>query len=128
MRIYFRRLLVGTRASRGSIHCACPARGLTVMSGAGYRLLCDERAGALFVSVAREPKGFACRRLAYATGYAIGAEALGTAAEAFASKSVRKRRRLVRRKFVLSIATAWVITVPASALLAATIYGLLQLL
>lgn len=51
-----------------------------------------------------------------------------TAAEAFASKSVRSKRRLVRRKFVLSIAAAWVITVPASALLAATIYGILQLL
>ena len=51
-----------------------------------------------------------------------------TSAEAFASKSVRRKRRLVRRRFVLSIAAAWVITVPASAMLAATIYGLLQLL
>jgi len=51
-----------------------------------------------------------------------------TAEDAFASKSNRRKRRLVRRKFVLSIAAAWVITVPASALLAASIYGLLQLL
>ncbi len=51
-----------------------------------------------------------------------------TSADAFASSGVRRRRRLVRRKFVLSIAAAWVITVPASAALAATIYGFLQLL
>ena len=51
-----------------------------------------------------------------------------TSAEAFASKGNRRKRRLVRRQFVLSIAAAWVITVPASALLSATIYGLLQLL
>ncbi|MGI9481023.1 MAG: inorganic phosphate transporter [Hyphomicrobiales bacterium] len=51
-----------------------------------------------------------------------------TANEAFNSRVVRKKRRLVRRRFVLSIAAAWVITVPASALLAASIYGLLQLL
>ena len=50
-----------------------------------------------------------------------------TAAEAFASSANRRTRRLVRRKFVLSIAAAWVITVPASALLAATIYGILQI-
>ena len=51
-----------------------------------------------------------------------------TSAEAFASLNVRRKRRLVRRKFVLSIAAAWVITVPASAALAATIFKLLQLL
>ncbi|MGI9355693.1 MAG: inorganic phosphate transporter [Rhizobiaceae bacterium] len=49
-----------------------------------------------------------------------------TAAEAFGSGSVRGRRRLVRRRFLLSIAAAWVITVPASALLAAVVYGVLQ--
>lgn len=49
-----------------------------------------------------------------------------TAAEAFASRSVRGRRRLVRRRFLLSIAAAWVVTVPASALLAAGVYVLLQ--
>ena len=37
------------------------------------------------------------------------------------------KRRLVRRKFLYSIAAAWVITVPASAALAATIYKVLQL-
>jgi PiT family inorganic phosphate transporter len=51
-----------------------------------------------------------------------------TAAEAFASRNLRRKRRLVRRRFVLSIAGAWIITVPASALLAATIYWLLLLL
>ncbi|MEM7428680.1 MAG: inorganic phosphate transporter [Pseudomonadota bacterium] len=51
-----------------------------------------------------------------------------TAEEAFNSKNVRGKRRLVRRRFVISIAAAWVITVPASAALAATIYGLLRLL
>lgn len=51
-----------------------------------------------------------------------------TAAEAFASRNVRGHRRLVRRKFALSIAAAWVITVPASAALAALLYKLLQLL
>lgn len=48
-----------------------------------------------------------------------------TAAEAFDSRSARKSRLLVRRRFVLSIAAAWVITVPASAVLAATIYMIL---
>lgn len=51
-----------------------------------------------------------------------------TAEEAFAAKGIRRKRRLVRRKFVFSIAAAWVITVPASAMLAATIYWLLQIL
>ena len=51
-----------------------------------------------------------------------------TSDDAFASRSNRRKRYLVRRRFVISIAAAWVITVPASAALAATIYGLLQLL
>lgn len=51
-----------------------------------------------------------------------------TAEDAFNSANVRGKRRLVRRRFVISIAAAWVITVPASAALAATIYALLQLL
>ena len=40
----------------------------------------------------------------------------------------RKPRQLVRRRFVLSIAAAWVITVPASAFLSASIYFFLNLL
>ncbi len=51
-----------------------------------------------------------------------------TAEEAFNSPSERGSRRLVRRKFVVLITAAWLVTVPASALLAATIYALLQLL
>ncbi|MCH9809317.1 MAG: inorganic phosphate transporter [Alphaproteobacteria bacterium] len=51
-----------------------------------------------------------------------------TAQDAFESRNVRGTRRLVRRNFVLSIAAAWVITVPASAALAAAIYAALQLL
>ncbi|MEE9375753.1 MAG: inorganic phosphate transporter [Rhizobiaceae bacterium] len=51
-----------------------------------------------------------------------------TAEEAFASLNVRKTRLLVRRKFVVSIAAAWVITVPASALLSAFIFSLLKFL
>lgn len=51
-----------------------------------------------------------------------------TADDAFETNTVRGKRRLVRRKFVISIAAAWVITVPASALLSAAIYNLLQLL
>ncbi|WP_455373214.1 inorganic phosphate transporter [Limibacillus halophilus] len=49
-----------------------------------------------------------------------------TAEEAFNSRRLRSVRRLVRRRFALSIAAAWVITVPASALLAAAIYAVLQ--
>ena len=49
-----------------------------------------------------------------------------TAQAAFNSTKARGKRRLVRRQFVLSIAAAWVITVPASALLAAFIYFVLQ--
>lgn len=51
-----------------------------------------------------------------------------TAAEAFASFKVRRKRHLVRRKFVFSIAAAWIVTVPISALLAAMIYHAAQLL
>lgn len=51
-----------------------------------------------------------------------------TAQDAFKSRNVRSTRRLVRRNFALSIAAAWVITVPASAALAALIYTALQLL
>jgi PiT family inorganic phosphate transporter len=51
-----------------------------------------------------------------------------TSDDAFNSRNVRSVRRLVRRHFVLSIAAAWIITVPASALLAAILYGLLRLL
>lgn len=51
-----------------------------------------------------------------------------TAGAAFDSQNIRKTRRLVRRQFVWSIAAAWVITVPATALLAALLYNLWQLL
>ncbi len=51
-----------------------------------------------------------------------------TSQDAFNSRNLRGKRRLVRRRFVLSIAAAWVITVPASAALAAVIYAVLQLL
>lgn len=51
-----------------------------------------------------------------------------TADDAFNSRNVRKSRYLVRRHFAWSIAAAWVITVPATAALAAVIYGCLQLL
>ena len=44
------------------------------------------------------------------------------------SDQVRKPRQLVRRRFVFSIAAAWVITVPASAILSASIYHVLILL
>lgn len=51
-----------------------------------------------------------------------------TAEDAFNSRGFRSVRRLVRRHFVFSIASAWIITVPASALLAGLIYTGLQLL
>ena len=51
-----------------------------------------------------------------------------TADDAFNSRGFSSVRRLVRRRFVLSIVAAWIITVPASALLAAMVYGLLRLL
>jgi len=50
-----------------------------------------------------------------------------TAEDAFNSRNLRGTRRLVRRRFALSIAAAWVITVPAAAMLAAMIYAVLQL-
>ena len=49
-----------------------------------------------------------------------------TAEEAFAELDRRIKRKLVRRKFLYSIATAWIITVPASALMSATIYFILS--
>ena len=51
-----------------------------------------------------------------------------TAQDAFNSRVVRGKRRLVRRQFIATIAAAWVITLPASAALAATTYGALQIL
>lgn len=51
-----------------------------------------------------------------------------TSAQAFSSRMVKSNRRLVRRKFVYSIVTAWIITVPLTALLAATIYYFVQFL
>ncbi len=51
-----------------------------------------------------------------------------TAEDAFKSRGYRSMRLLVRRRFAVSIAAAWVITVPASALLAALVYYCLQLL
>ena len=51
-----------------------------------------------------------------------------TAADAFLDLNVRLKRKLVRRRFVISIATAWVITVPSSAILAGLLYYVLQLL
>lgn len=51
-----------------------------------------------------------------------------TAEEAFNGRDYKSVRRLVRRRFVLSIAAAWIITVPASALVASAVYALLQLL
>ena len=49
-----------------------------------------------------------------------------TAEEAFAEVDRRFRRKLVRRRFLYSIAAAWIITVPASALMASTIYFILS--
>lgn len=49
-----------------------------------------------------------------------------TAEEAFNSRSAKSVRRLVRRQFVFSIAAAWIITVPMSALLASLVYEVLQ--
>ena len=45
-----------------------------------------------------------------------------TSNEAFENINARLARKLVRRRFVLSIAAAWVITVPASAFLAAALF------
>jgi PiT family inorganic phosphate transporter len=49
-----------------------------------------------------------------------------TAEDAFKTRNARRSRYLVRRHFLWSIAAAWVITVPATALLAAGLYSLLQ--
>lgn len=51
-----------------------------------------------------------------------------TAEEAFNSRTVRRSRYLVRRRFIWSIAAAWVVTVPATAGLAALLYRFLLLL
>ena len=51
-----------------------------------------------------------------------------TSREAFDNINARLARKLVRRQFVLSIAAAWVITVPASASLAVSLFFLLNAL
>ena len=43
------------------------------------------------------------------------------------SSTSRAKRKLVRRNFVYSIGAAWIITVPASATIAGTIYYLLSI-
>ncbi|ABS62523.1 phosphate transporter [Parvibaculum lavamentivorans DS-1] len=50
-----------------------------------------------------------------------------TPEDAIKKQLKRERRRLVRRRHVLGIAAAWVITVPAAGGLAAGIYGILKL-
>ncbi len=47
-----------------------------------------------------------------------------TAGEAAVNQSESRRRYLVRRSHLMSITVAWVVTVPASGLLAAGIYAL----
>ena len=47
---------------------------------------------------------------------------------AIAKDGKRERRRLVRRRHLFGIAAAWVVTVPASALLAGVVYWVLRLL
>ncbi len=49
-----------------------------------------------------------------------------TAKEAFNNVNARLGRKLVRRRFVISIAAAWVITVPAAAILSAFLFFVLQ--
>jgi len=51
-----------------------------------------------------------------------------TALDAFQNVNIRLQRKLVRRQFVLSIGAAWIITVPASATLAAMLFYVLQFL
>ncbi|HWJ87832.1 MAG TPA: inorganic phosphate transporter, partial [Pelagibacterium sp.] len=51
-----------------------------------------------------------------------------TAEEAVANFQKRQRRYLVRRDHAMSIAAAWVITVPAAAVLSALIYWAMMLL
>jgi PiT family inorganic phosphate transporter len=51
-----------------------------------------------------------------------------TPEEAIRNFQKRERRRLVRRQHVLGISAAWVITVPAAALLAIAIYWLMNLM
>ena len=51
-----------------------------------------------------------------------------TAEQAVAQLKARDKRRLVRRQHAWAIGAAWLITVPASALVAALLYGVMQLL
>ncbi len=51
-----------------------------------------------------------------------------TAQDAFMNLQVRNKRKLVRRNFVYSIGAAWLITVPASAILAAGLFYSLRFL
>lgn len=51
-----------------------------------------------------------------------------TALDAFQKINIRLRRKLVRRRFMLSIGAAWIVTVPASALLASLLFYLLKFL
>ena len=51
-----------------------------------------------------------------------GAAAVIDEGKLFKSWRKHRKRKLVRRQYVLSIAAAWVVTVPASALLSAALY------
>ena len=50
-----------------------------------------------------------------------------TADEAFRNIGIRSKRKLIRRQFMASIGLAWVVTVPASAVLAAIIFVFIQI-
>ncbi|MFN6941813.1 MAG: inorganic phosphate transporter, partial [Parvibaculum sp.] len=50
-----------------------------------------------------------------------------TPEDAIRKQAKRERRRLVRRRHVITIAAAWVVTVPAAGLLAGLFYWLMKI-
>jgi inorganic phosphate transporter, PiT family len=114
-----------TRLNAPRAYCVALASAVTVLIATGFGLPVSSThiaIGAIFgVGFLREfMENPNKKRLK--PGYKLNK----TAEDAFKNINVRLGRKLVRRRFVVSIAAAWVITVPAAASVAATIFFVLQ--
>jgi PiT family inorganic phosphate transporter len=122
-----------TKLNQVRAFCVALSAGITVIIASGLGLPVSSThiaIGAVFgVGFVREAitnRGGG----ATAEGGAISPNSLSEIDEGKLFKSWRKhrKRKLVRRQHMLSIAAAWVVTVPASALLAAVLYWLITYL
>jgi len=132
-----------TRLDRARAFCVALSAAITVLIASGLGLPVSSThiaLGAIFgVGFLREIVANSRRQSALAgaqPGVPTGAQAEGLAEAANAGivltnaelKTIKKdrKRKLVRRRYVFAIAAAWVITVPAAAVLAALFFFMLR--